>query len=91
MKDFIIKDGSLFSGGDIRVGDCERQNQSLLIMCPKGSFKQFPATCVGAADFLESEDSAAFLREVRNQFTADGMTVDRLVMVNNKLRVDAHY
>lgn len=93
MTDFLInpEDGSLFANGDIRTGLSDNQHKRHLLICAKGSFKEFPATGVGAADFLESEDEAAFLREVRSQFTADGMTVRSIKMTGEKLEVDASY
>jgi hypothetical protein len=93
MKDFLIDfdNQTLFYNGDIRIGACNQQNQRLLITCAKGSFKEFPATCVGAATFLEGEDAAGFLREVRTQFQADGMVVNKIAMEGNKLKVDASY
>jgi hypothetical protein len=93
MKDFLIdkEDGTLFENGDIRTGESNRQHMDHLLACAKGSFKEFPATCVGAADFLESEDEAALLREIRTQFTADGITVNRILVENGKIKIDANY
>lgn len=93
MKDFLIDmtAGNLFENGDIKTGESDRQNQHLLMVCEKGSFKEFPATCVGAATFLEGEDPAAFVREIRTQFTGDGMTVNKILFEGNKLKVDANY
>lgn len=93
MKDFLLNfdDQTLFAGGDIRTGTSDKQNQQLLIECEKGSFKEFPATCVGAATFVESEDAAGFIREVRTQFQADGMTVNKIIMDGSTLKVDANY
>jgi hypothetical protein len=93
MKDFLLNfnDQSIFENGDIRTGTTDQQNQRLLIECEKGSFKEFPATCVGAASFLESEDAAGFIREVRTQFQADGMTVKKILIEDSKLKVDASY
>lgn len=93
MKDFRLDFDAktLFQGGDIRTGETDDQNKRLLIECEKGSFKEFPATCVGAATFLESEDAAAFIREVRTQFQSDGMTVRKIGIQENKLITDASY
>jgi hypothetical protein len=93
MKDFLINkaDGTLFENGDIRTGTSDLQHMHHLLVCAKGSFKEFPATCVGAADYLESEEEAALLREVRSQFTADGMTVAKIEVKDEKIKVDASY
>jgi hypothetical protein len=93
MTDFLIDtaNGTLFANGDIRTGLSDNQHKRHLLLCQKGSFKQYPATGVGAADFLESEDEAGFLREIRAQFTADGMTVRELKLTGEKLEIDASY
>jgi hypothetical protein len=94
MKDFLLdtESGDLATkDGDLAVGTSDQQHQRLLLLTQKGSWKEFPATGVGAASFLEAEDPAAFLREVRSQFTGDGMTVSAIGFDNNKLRVDANY
>jgi hypothetical protein len=94
MKDFLIdsETGDLaFANGDIKTGESDQQHQRLLLMTGKGAWKEFPATGVGAASFLEAEDPAGFLREVKAQFTADGMRVKKIVFENNKLRIDANY
>lgn len=95
MNDFLLNPETgdlLIKDGDLVVGESDDQNKRLLLVCEKGSFKEFPATCVGASTFLESEDPAAFLREVRNQFQADGMTVNRVAFGDDgHLKVDASY
>lgn len=93
MTDIIIdtEDGTITKDGDLNIGVSDRQNQGLLISCQKGSFKQFPATCVGASNYLEGEDQSDFVREVRRQLVADGMTVTSIKIENDKLKVDASY
>lgn len=93
MKDIVadFSNGTIFKAGDLNTGPCDTQNQYLLLMCEKGSFKQFPATGVGMVNYLEGEDPAALLREVRTQFMADGLKISRVVMEDYKLKVDATY
>lgn len=93
MKDFKLdfEAKTLFAGGDIRTGDTDKQNQHLLLMCEKGSFKEFPGTCVGAASYLEDENNADLLREIRTQFTADGMTISKIEVSEGKIKIDAKY
>jgi hypothetical protein len=90
MKDFLVDivEGKFFKNGDISTGESDRQEKHLLIMCAKESFKQFPATCVGALDFLESEDEAGLLREVRTQFVADGKTINNIAFEDGKLKIE---
>jgi hypothetical protein len=41
---------------------------------------------------LESEDAAGLLREIRQQYTADGMTVNKLnLSATGTLDIDASY
>lgn len=93
MKDFIYDKTTknIFASGDLRTGESDEQHKELLIVCQPGAFKEFPSTCVGAASYLEDEDPAGLVSEVRNQFAADGMTVNEIQFETNKLRVDANY
>jgi hypothetical protein len=89
---FNFSDGTIFKNGDLNIGVCDDQNKTILLVCEKGSFKEFPSTCVGAGSYLETEDTDALIREVRAQFSADGMTVKSVsIDSDNKLRVDASY
>lgn len=93
MKDIVYDKTTkkIFANGDLRTGDSELQHQELLIVCEPGSFKEFPATCVGAFGYLEDNDPGGFLREVRSQFLADGMKVKSITLENNRLKYDASY
>lgn len=92
MTDILIaEDGTIFKDGDINVGECDAQNKKFLIEWAKGSVKEFPATCVGAESFLEDEDPSAFLREVRTQYVADGMKVNKIILEEGKIKIDANY
>lgn len=77
--------------GDIKMGNSDQQHQALLLLFEKGSLKENPDAGVGVFKHLEAENSAAFLREVRTQFNADGMAVSKIGFENNKLVVDAPY
>jgi hypothetical protein len=94
MTDFIIDNETgdiAFDNGDIKSGVSDKQHQQLLMICDKGSFKEFPATCVGASNYLETDDTAALLREIKNQFTSDGMTVNKISFEGETLKIDANY
>lgn len=93
MKDTLINvdDGTIFKDGDINTGTSDEQNKALLLICEKGSFKEFPASCVGAASYLESEEIAPLLRDIRFEFIDDGMTVNKVAFENDKLKIDAKY
>jgi hypothetical protein len=93
LKDFIYDKTTkkIFADGDLSTGNSELQHQELLIVCEPGSFKEFPATCVGAGGYLEDNDPAGLLREIRNQFVSDGMKVKSIGFDNNRLKYNASY
>ena len=95
MKDFLIDYTpvmpTLFVGGDIAKGESSNQHKRHLLVCAKGAFKEFPNATVGAVDFLESEEEAAFLREVRSKYVEDGMIVSEIKIEDGKLKVNADY
>ena len=77
--------------GNLKLGNSNQQHQALLLLFDKGSLKENPDTGVGAFKHLEAEQATAFLREVRMQFTNDGMQINQIVFDNNKLLIDAPY
>jgi myo-inositol-1-phosphate synthase len=93
MTDWLLNEtGDLaIVDNDVQVGESTKQHQRLLLLCEKGAYKQTPTACVGSAGYLEGENLAAFLREVRKQFTKDGMVVNLLNFQNGKLLIDASY
>jgi hypothetical protein len=94
MNDFIVDTATLdlvIENGDLKTGPADRQHQALLLTLDKGSFKENPAVGVGAAKYIEAEDPASFLREVRTQFTSDGMDVQEVGFTGNKLTITAPY
>lgn len=77
--------------GDWSMGYSDEQHKLLLLLTSQGEWKQNPDVGIGPYRFLESENPAALLREVRQQYSADGMEVTRLDYVNGKLNADANY
>lgn len=93
MQDILLDtDGDLkIVNGDIVVGYSDDQHKEILLVTDKGSFKENPLVGVGIQSFLEAEDSSDLLREIRKQFMADGMTIDKLNFNNAKFELVAHY
>ncbi len=93
MKDYILNgDGDMdILEGDFMVGEADLQHQYLLLMSDKGSFKQFPDMGVGVGHFLETEDEAELMREIRKQYEADGMQVGTIEYNKQKLKINAQY
>ena len=94
MNDFLTdnNDEVLLANGDMAIGYSNQQHQRHLLVFEKGSIKANPTACVGAANFVEAEDTAGFLREIYTQFTGDGMKVDGLkIDEQGKLNIQADY
>lgn len=94
MNDFLLDTNGdmLIKNGDFVCGKSDQQQQGLLLMLPKGSIKEHPDATVGLLNYLESEDNAGLLREVRIRFAQDGMTVKKVgFAANGNLEIDAPY
>lgn len=93
MNDILLNEDlrPVIQDGDLVIGDATAQNQHLLIRCEKGQFKDRPMRCVGSSRFLESANPDAFAREIRQEFTADGMKVDQIKIEGINLFIDARY
>lgn len=77
MKDLLLGSGRdlMIVDGDLVIGESSNQQAELLFMLPKGSLKESLDVGVGASDYLESEDRSGLLREIKKQFTNDGLSV----------------
>lgn len=94
MTDILLNTASDLqtAGGDIATGFADQQHQQLLLVSEKGAFKQFPGVGVGLFGYIESEDAAAMLSEIRKQFNKDGLTINALNYQGaGKLDIDANY
>lgn len=94
MKDILLnKENDLeVINGDFVTGDSSGQNQKLLLLTDKGEWKQNPTVGVGVEGFLLDEDVDGLFREIRAQFTSDGMKVKAMnVLESGKLNIDANY
>lgn len=77
--------------GDFCVGETTRQNQTLLLLCQKGEFKQHPDKCVGVETYLERSELAGLNREILTQFSADGMQVRDIKTQLPEIKIEAEY
>lgn len=93
MKDIAIdEDFDLkLKGGDFAVQESTGQHQQCLLLAEKGSYKQYPAVGVGIATYLKDDNSGDLLREIRIQFSKDGMDVNSIGFNGSKLQIDARY
>ena len=93
MKDILLDEDFdlLIKDGDLVIGDSDEQHKNLLLLCSKGDFKENPDVGVGIESYLESEDPAALIREIKQQYSADGMRVNEIKIELGKLKIDAAY
>ncbi|WP_163401405.1 hypothetical protein [Flavobacterium fluviatile] len=94
MTDFLLDDDLdlLVTDGDLVVGESTAQHQKMLILIDKGEFKDVPMRGVGAQRYLEDDSPENLAREIRLEFVADGMTVNKIQIGSDlKIEIDAKY
>lgn len=93
VHDILLDENLNFKieNGDFCVGEATRQNQTLLLLCQKGEFKQNPDRCVGVETYLERSELAGLNREILSQFTSDGMTVTEIKTDLPEIKIEAEY
>lgn len=93
MTDLLLDDtlDLQIVNGDFVIGESTAQNQKLLILSDKGTFKENPMRCVGARRHLEAGDLDGLAPEITQEFSLDGMTVNTIKMNNGIIEVDAFY
>ncbi len=79
------------TNGDFALTECLKQSQMLLLETNKGEWKQNPEMGVGVVNYLEQHSPARLAREIREQFSKDGMQVDKVSLSGTKLNVDAQW
>lgn len=79
-------------GGDFAVGESSAQHQTTLILSEKGEFKEVPMRGVGSKRYLEDHSPDNLAREIRTEFSLDGMTVNKIIIAEDlTMQVDATY
>jgi len=94
MTDFLLDDDLdlIIKDGDLSLGESTAQHQKTLILADKGDFKEVPMRGVGAHRFLEDHAPDSLAREIRTEFSADGMTVNKIQIASDlTIQVDANY
>jgi glucuronate isomerase len=89
----LNEDGDLLldESGEPVVGDVTQQNQKLIISTNKGDWKVKPLVGVGAEDYINDEGNGGLMREIRLQLKQDGLTINSIGVLSNKIKVDARY
>ncbi|WP_306353714.1 hypothetical protein [Flavobacterium sp. '19STA2R22 D10 B1'] len=78
--------------GDFVISESTYQNQKLLIIGDKGEWKENPMRGVGAKRYLETSSPDELARELRLEFIADGMIINKIEIKKNlEIQVDAYY
>lgn len=91
MNDILLTDdfGMFFRDGDFVVGESLRQTQMLLLVTNKGEWKQNPIMGIGVLNYIETHNAGKLQREIRSQFSLDGMQVSSVNMDGSILHVEA--
>lgn len=94
MKDFLLDDDFdlQISNGDLFCGESTAQHQKTLILSAKTEFKEVPMRGVDAQKYLEEHTPDNLAREIRTEYAADGMTVNKIQIASDlSIQVDANY
>lgn len=81
-----------FANGDFAIDESTYQHQRILMTSDKGCIKESPTACVGASRFIEDYREDDFAREIRSDFSADGMKVKKVnIQIPSTIEVEAYY
>lgn len=79
----------MVADGDLETEENLKQAQQLLLVTNKGEWKQHPTAGVGVANYLETASAGELSREIREQFSRDGMKVSSVKISGTTLEVEA--
>ena len=93
MKDIYLNDTfePIVENGDFAVAPNLNQAQALLLQTNKGEWKQHPTMGVGVPNFLETFNMYELSREIREQFSKDGMKGNRVQINGTTLNVETEW
>lgn len=86
-EDFDLK----VDNGDLVIGESTAQHQQCLLMAKKGDIKQAPTVGVDVFNEIDDERPEDLMRQIRLQFSKDGMKVDKLQVeqtANGKIKLN---
>lgn len=92
-KGILLADDSdlLIREKSIVIGNTVAQNQKNLILIEKTELKFTPMRGVGAKRFLEDHTPDNLAREIRQEFSIDGMLVKTVKIREGIINIDAAY
>ncbi len=74
------------------MGEATSQTTEIVVMTPKGTFKQYPTIGVNLLDFLKGNLSNVEIeRRVRLEFEVDGAEVTQINFNNTSFQVEAQW
>lgn len=94
MKDLLYDStGDMaIEGGDLVVGDSTNQHIEDLVICRKGWYHFDPMIGVGLVDYVNDDIvEYEFVRNLRLELEADGVSIQKLSFDNSKVSVEATY
>jgi len=77
--------------GDFDIGETTLQHQQLLIIINKGMLREFPSRCVGLPTWINDDKSGNLNAAIKREFEADGMKVQAINAIGDKITTDAYY
>ena len=81
--------GRILSG--LVVGDILHQNQALILVFHKGDLKDDVSVGVGIDRMVLDNDQLTWSREIREQLEMDGQKVERVIVTDKTIKIDASY
>lgn len=67
---------------DILYAESTGQHQRDILLADKGHYKESPETGVGALEYMNDNEPDRLLRNIRKEFTRDGMKVSKVSLDN---------
>jgi hypothetical protein len=86
-----VRDAQGLITSGVVIGDVTLQNQGSLLVAQPGSFKLFPSVGIGIDDMILDNDDTRWRQIIRQQYQADGLTIQVLDIKNGKINVSASY
>lgn len=93
-NDLLLDDGLdlMFADGDLVIGEATRQHQVLLLLTSPGELREFPMRGVGLQHWLLDDTAKGDVtRRIKQEFEADGMTVQRIRYNGDNVTTEASY
>jgi len=80
------------ANGDFVKAESTVQHMNLLTISNKGDWRQYPRTGIGIYFFLLDDNIGDLYKEIKTQYEADGLVVDKLNVFNDgRVEEEAHY